>query len=273
MKPSLFIKIAPFFVMVILLLLSLPVRALKVITLTPNTTEMAWAAGLGDALIAVSDFSDYPPAVRQLEHVASGNSIKFERILRLEPDLVVASREVNPQRELEKLQKYGIPVVFIDPQRLEDIPHDIERLAHYSATPDTGIRNARDFRQKLAKLKTQYARENRLPAALLFGVSPLMTTNGQTIQNHVLHVCGVENVFADSRIAWPIVSREQIIYRKPRVLITGIHQEGDEQELQFWYQRTGLPVININPDWFNRSGPRILFAAEALCEEINKKAF
>ncbi|TQI79351.1 vitamin B12 transport system substrate-binding protein [Serratia fonticola] len=273
MKPFLFAKISRYLLLVTCLLCSSPLWALRVVSLAPHTTEMVWAAGLGDALIAVSDYSDYPDAVQKLERVASGNSIKFERILLLKPDLVVASRETNPQRELEKLQKYGIQVVFVDPHSLETIPQDIERLARYGSNPETGARRAHEFRQKLAALSVQFARAEKIPAALLFGVSPLMTTNGQSIQNDVLRVCGVENVFAGSRVAWPVVSREQIISRQPRLLITGTHQEGDDQEMHFWRQRTGYSVINLNPDWFNRSGPRILLAAEDLCKKIKEGHF
>lgn len=273
MKPNLLVNISRYLPMVVCLLCSTSTWALRVISLAPHATEMAWSAGLGDALVAASDYSDYPDAAQKLERVASGNSIKFERILLLKPDMVLASRETNPQRELEKLQKYGVPVEFVDPHRLEEIPQNIERLAHFSANPEIGARNARDFRQKLAMLRTQYARRDKIPAALLFGVSPLMTTNGESIQNDVLQVCGIENVFADSRVGWPVVSREQIISRQPRLLITGTHQEGDVQEIQFWQQKNIYPVVNLNPDWFNRSGPRILLAVEDLCEKIKNGAF
>lgn len=273
MKPFFFAKRSHFLAIAFCLLYSTQAWALRVVSLAPHTTEMAWAAGLGAALIAASDYSDYPDAAQKLERVASGNDIKFERILLLKPDLVLASRETNPQRELEKLQKYGIPVEFIDSHRLEEIPQDIERLARFSANPETGARNARDFRQKLAALSREYAREDKIPAALLFGLSPLMTANGESIQNDVLRVCGVKNIFADSRVAWPVVSREQIISRQPRLLITGTHQEGDEQGMQFWQQKTDYPVINLNPDWFNRSGPRILLAAQDLCQKIKNARF
>lgn len=268
MKHFMFVKAPHFFLIVVSVLFSLQARALRVVSLAPHTTEMAWAAGLGDSLIAVSDYSDYPDAAQKLKRVAYGNSIKFERILLLKPDLVVASRESNPQRELEKLQKYGITVEFIDSHRLEDIAKDIERLARYSSNPEVGALNAHNFRQKLALLRRRYTRESRVPAALLFGVNPLITTNGESIQNDVLRVCGVENVFVNSRVAWPVVSLEQIISRQPLVLITGTHQEGNEQERQFLQQKMGYPLIDLNPDWFNRSGPRILLATEDLCQKI-----
>jgi len=273
MKPYLFVKTSRLLPIVACLLFSAPGWALRVVSLSPDATEMAWAAGLGDSLIAVSDYSDYPDAAKNLERVASGNSIKFERILQIKPDLVIASRELTPQRELEKLQKYGIPVEFADANRLEEIPLNLERLARYSASPETGMRYADGFRQRLETLKSQYARENKIPAALLFSVSPIITSNSESIQSDVLRICGVENIFANSRVAWPVVSREQILSRQPRLLIAGTHQQGDQQEIYFWQQKTDYLIINLNPDWFNRSGPRILLAAEALCQKIMKIDF
>lgn len=144
---------------------------------------------------------------------------------------------------------------------------NLERLARFSANPEIGARYADDFRQRLAALKKKYARENKIPAALLFSVSPIITSNGESIQSDLLQICGVENIFADSRVAWPVVSREQIISRQPRLLITGTHQQGDQQEIYFWQQKTDYLIINLNPDWLNRSGPRILLAAESLCQK------
>ncbi|WP_016602967.1 ABC transporter substrate-binding protein, partial [Yersinia pestis] len=85
-------------------LLTLPAQAAeRVISLSPSTTELAYAAGLGDKLVAVSAYSDYPESAKKLEHVASWQGINVERILALKPDLILAWRGGNPQRPLDQL--------------------------------------------------------------------------------------------------------------------------------------------------------------------------
>lgn len=89
------------------LLLVWPVLAARrVISLAPHATELAYAAGMGEVLVAASDWSDYPPAARRLEQVASWQGVNIERILALKPDLVLGWRGGNPQRVLETLAAY-----------------------------------------------------------------------------------------------------------------------------------------------------------------------
>lgn len=70
----------------------------RVISLAPHATEIAYAAGLGDKLIAVSEMSDYPKEAGELEKVSNYQGIKLERIIALQPDLVIAWPAGNRQR-------------------------------------------------------------------------------------------------------------------------------------------------------------------------------
>ncbi|WP_144395839.1 ABC transporter substrate-binding protein, partial [Pseudomonas sp. Kh7] len=76
-------------------------------SLAPHATELAYAAGLGDKLIAVSEYSDYPEQAKELERVANYQGIKLERIVAMQPDLILVWPAGNPARELEKLEKLG----------------------------------------------------------------------------------------------------------------------------------------------------------------------
>ncbi|VEC00694.1 Vitamin B12-binding protein precursor [Cedecea lapagei] len=105
---------------------------------------------------------------------------------------------------------------------------------------------------------------------LQFSQQPLFTTSRASIQNEVVELCGGQNIFADSRIPWPQVSREQVLMRKPQAIIIA----GDENNIpsvrQFWSNQLQVPIIAVNDDWFTRSGPRIILAAKQLCEELAK---
>ncbi|MDF5306446.1 helical backbone metal receptor, partial [Vibrio parahaemolyticus] len=84
----------------------------RVISLAPHATEIAYAAGLGDKLIAVSEMSDYPKEAGELEKVSNYQGIKLERIIALQPDLVIAWPAGNPAKELEKLKQFGVPIYY-----------------------------------------------------------------------------------------------------------------------------------------------------------------
>ncbi|CAK9884002.1 MAG: Vitamin B12-binding protein [Candidatus Erwinia impunctatus] len=122
------------FVTILLLSASKSVLASGVITLAPHLTELAFAAGITP--VAVSAYSDYPPAAKQLEQVADWQSIKVERILALKPDVVLAWRGGNPQRPLEQLQRLGIHVLWLEPQNLAEVTEALRELRTWSPDPE-----------------------------------------------------------------------------------------------------------------------------------------
>lgn len=246
--------------------------AARVISLAPHATEMAFAAGMGEQLIAVSAWSDYPPQAQALEQVASWQGINLERIIALKPDLILAWREGNPQRPLEQLSAFGIPVMYLDPNKLAMIPHTLELLERYSQHPEVARENAAALRQRLDALQRRYARQTPVPIFLQFSSQPLFTSGGQTLQNQVLSLCGGRNIFADSAVPWPQVSREQVLRRQPQAIIVSGDDSAAANARKFWAPQLDVPVIAVAEDWFNRSGPRLLLAAERICRQLAQRA-
>ncbi|WP_340617688.1 vitamin B12 ABC transporter substrate-binding protein BtuF [Xenorhabdus entomophaga] len=243
--------------------------ASRVISLAPSTTELAYAAGLGDQLVAVSAYSDYPEAAKKLEQVADWQGINVERIIALKPDLILAWRGGNPQRPLEQLAALGIPIFYSDVKKVEDVATDLERLAAYSPHPDIAQKSAADIRQKFNQLKQDYANPNPKPVFLQFGTNPIFTSSAHTIQSEIVSVCGGRNIFADSPVSWPQVNREQVLTRKPEVIVMGGTEEQKQRVADFWQPQLNIKIITLNDDWFSRAGPRVILATEQLCKQLN----
>ncbi|HBJ2591258.1 TPA: vitamin B12 ABC transporter substrate-binding protein BtuF, partial [Salmonella enterica] len=86
----------------------------------------------------------------------------------------------------------------------------------------------------------------------------------------VLTTCGGENVFADSRVPWPQVSREQVLARHPQAIIVA-GKAGEILKIeQYWGNLLKIPVIPLNSDWFERASPRIILAAKQLCNALSQ---
>lgn len=251
------------------LALTLPAAAAqRVISLAPNTTELAYAAGMGDVLLAASAFSDYPPEAKKLEQVASWQGINLERVLALKPDLILAWRGGNPQRVLDQLASFGIPIFYADAKNIDEIAQSLDDLARYSPHPQQAHQAAQQIRQHAAQLKSRYAGNQSRRVLIQFGTQPLFTTSSATLQSQVLSLCGAENIFADSRVPWPQISREHVLMRHPQAIVIS----GGEAEIAsvkaFWSPQLQVPVIALNEDWFNRAGPRIMLAAQQLCSQL-----
>lgn len=104
------------------------------ITLSPANTELAFAAGITP--VAVSSFSDYPPQAAQIEQVATLAGNEPERIVALKPDLVLAWRGGNAERQVNQLSSLGITVKWVDAVSIEQVAQTLRDLAPFSPTPN-----------------------------------------------------------------------------------------------------------------------------------------
>ncbi|HBO22543.1 MAG TPA: vitamin B12 ABC transporter substrate-binding protein BtuF [Providencia sp.] len=242
----------------------------RVISLSPANTELAYAAGLGDSLIAVSAYSDYPEQAKQLEQVSDWQGLNVERIITLKPDLLLAWRGGNPQRPLDQLAALGIPIVYLDPQSIDDVILAIDELAQYSPNPELAQQNITKMKANLAQLKQQNTSNKQAKRVFIqLGTQPLFSAGDHTIQNDVVTFCGGENIFANSAVQWPQVSREQVLTRKPDVIVMTGNKTQEDAVKAFWHSQLDIPIIRLNEDWFHRAGPRIINATQALCEQLN----
>lgn len=246
---------------------SLFAAAPRVITLAPHLTEMAFAAGITP--VAVSAWSDYPPAASALEQVANWQGVNIERILALKPDVVLAWRGGNPQRQIDQLRQLGVNIVWIDPASLDEMADAVAALRRWSPQPQQALEAAQRLKQQEKALRARYASLPRVPLFLQFGQQPLFTAARDTLQNSIITLCAGKNIFADSRVSWPQVSREQVLMRHPQAIVIGGSAEQARQVARFWQPQLQAPVIAINDDWLSRPGPRMLLAAQQLCAALH----
>ncbi|MFY2737199.1 vitamin B12 ABC transporter substrate-binding protein BtuF [Pseudocitrobacter faecalis] len=238
----------------------------RVITLSPANTELAFAAGITP--IGVSSYSDYPDEARHIEQVASWQGINLERIVALKPDVVLAWREGNAERQVNQLSSLGIKVVWIDNHTVESIAATLREIAQWSPHPEKAEQAASQLLRDYNELKSRYANQPKKRVFLQFGFNPIFTSNKAAIQNQVLEMCGGENIFADSRVPWPQVSREQVLTRQPQAIVVAGSASQIPKIEQYWGSQLTIPVIPLNSDWFERASPRIILAAKQLCTAL-----
>lgn len=254
------------------LALEAQVPAKRIITLAPHATEIAFAAGLGNHIIGVSEHSDFPEKAKQIETIANYQGIKLERILALEPDLVIAWPAGHSAKEIDKLRQFGIPIYESHTKTLDDIATNIEQLATFSDNPAIGRQAAADFRRQLTALKMQYHTEQPVSYFYQLSDKPIMTVAGNHWPSDVFRFCGGQNIFEQVSSPYPQVSVEQVIVREPQVLFTSSHTASQVETWSRWQQE--IPALknghtwSLNPDWLNRPTPRTLLAVKAVCAHL-----
>ena len=257
-------------------LVNLATPANKIISLAPSLTELLYAAGAGDKLVGVVEYSDFPEAAKSLPIIGRFDMLDIERILELSPDLVVAWQSGNPRASIGRLQELGLTVYVAEPDQLNSIPNHIEKLALLAGTESVANRAARDFREKLQKLRAEYSA--KAPVSTFYQVwdSPLITAGGSELINDIIKLCGGENIFADISQVAPKVSEEAVLVRNPTVIVaSGMDIQRPEwlDNWKRWPSLTATKLDNLHfipPELLQRHTPRALQGAELMCRYIDQ---
>lgn len=250
--------------------------ARRIATLSPGATELTYAAGAGNQVVAVVSFSDYPPEAKEVTSVGSHTRIDLETVVGLAPDLVVGWVTGNPAEQLETLEALGMPVFYIEPRTVDGVAHTIERLARLAGTEVVGQSVADGFRDGMADLASRYG--NREPVRTFYQVwdEPLMSVNREHLIGQVVQLCGGDNVFGDQPRLVPRLDDEAVLAANPDVIIAGGMGEENRHWLTHWEQYTHLAAVAENnlyfvpPSLIQRPTPRLLEGARLLCEKLEQ---
>lgn len=228
-------------------------------------------------MVATVNSSNYPSEALLLPRVGDGLSINAEQLLSLQPDLIVGwQNTLAIQKLTPMLTRLGIPVVFSEPRRLDQIPADIERLGRVLGTHVQADANADALRKQLATLRHTYAQRTPVSVYIEVGTGPLYTLGNDTLTNDAITACGGVNVFNDSVLVAPAVTVESVLARDPKaVIIANANPDRVTQRTAYW-KDLHLPaaqqghVYGIHPDTLVRPGPRLIQATQELCGKLDR---
>ena len=249
--------------------------AKRIVTLAPHATEMLYAAGAGDRLIGTVEYSDYPPAAKKVPRVGSYDRFDLEAISALKPDLVIAWETGNPAAPVEKIRALGLTVYASQPNRMEDVAGQLERLGQLAGTEAVANQAAERFRQRLAGLRAANAGKPKVRVFYQIWKAPLMTVGGPQIISSAIELCGGENVFGKLSQMAPTVSVEAVLEADPEAIVaTGMGDARPEwlDDWNKWPRMTAVKhgnLFHIHPDLMQRHTPRILDGTEQLCAALD----
>ncbi len=247
--------------------------AARVVTLSPHLTELVYAAGAGRALVGVPLYSDYPEAAKAVPRIGDATRVDLERVLALQPDLVLAWKSGNSAADIARLERLGLRVYVSDAPRLGDVSRVIRTLGTLAGTSDDAQRAARAYEEEIDRLRTRYAGDAPVRVFYQIWDRPLLTVNGRHLISDVLRLCGGINVFADARLLTPSVSLESLIAARPQAILGGSSGMTPAQFDAQWRAReipalSAVPVRYVSPDFIQRPTPRIAAGAQAICRQL-----
>jgi len=256
--------------------LKLAAPAKRIVSLAPHVTELLFAVGAGKQVVGTVDYSDYPAAAKAIPKVGGYSKLDLEAIVALKPDLIIGWESGNHAASVQKLRSMGLPVYLTQPNKLEEIPSVLERFGKLAGTEVAAKQAARQFRERQAKLTSQYSHKPNVPVFYQVWKQPLMTVNGKQIISDVLRICGGSNVFADLPILAPTVTAEAVIAINPEVILASGMGQSRPDWVDDWRRWGSLTAVKRNnlyfipPDLLQRHTPRILDGAEKLCHLLDE---
>lgn len=250
------------------LLLGFSVQALaveRVVSLAPSLSEIVVELGAADLLVGVLDGGERPSALAQVPSVGRYGQLDMERLLSLQPDLILLwPGSVGPAQR-EQLQRLNIPVYVAEPHNLEQLTTQVQAIAEQLGRADAGLALADQLRRRLAELRQRYQRVKPLRVFYQVWNQPLYTVGGEQIISDALQVCGARNVFDELKLPAPQVSIESVLQRDPQLILVG-----DQAQLEAWKVWPSMAArVRLVPDkGLERPSGQMLEAVARLCQVI-----
>jgi iron complex transport system substrate-binding protein len=264
--------------------LTLPAPPVRIISLAPNVTEILYALGLGDRIVGLTRYCDFPKAARAKPKIGGLLDLNFERIKSLFPDLVIAFRG-NPLNALDRLRQLGLPLFTLDiAGGIEAIPSLVAKIG--AVTGQTA---------QAESIVAGLAAKEKAVAAALTGVrttprvflslqgSGLWTFGRSSYFNDLLRRAKAASITGAVDKAWFEYGREALLRDDPDAIIILARSEEEFRSAVRWYRsQSGLGRLRalrgnrflyLDQNAASRFGPRLYDTLTDLARLLHPEAF
>ena len=249
--------------------------AKRIVALAPHLVENTYSAGAGEFLVGVVEHSDFPKQAKTLPIVGGYEKTNHERILELEPDLVLAWQSGNSHSSLELLRELGLTIYVNQADTLEDVARTIRDIGTLADTQEHADKTASAFLNIIEKVRSKYKNAEKITSFYQVWNSPLQTINGNHIISNAIDLCGGSNIYADEFAVAPIVNIESVITRDPEAIIASGMSAARPEWLDQWKQWDSMHAVQknnlfyVNPDHIQRHTIRLLDGINRICAQLD----
>ncbi len=253
----------------------------RIISMAPSNTEILYALGLGDKIVAVTDYDNYPPEVKQKQSIGGFSTPDFETIISLSPDLVVAAN-LQWMDVITALEDRGVPVLVIDPKTIDQLLDGITLVGQATGATDKAAEVVKGLRKRVDAV-TGVMVSSSMPGVLyIVWHDPLMVAGQGTLIDDMISRAGGRNVAHDLN-GYAEMSVEAVVAANPQVIIVSNSMgEGMDAPLKFAQAderlngtdaRVNNRVFPIDSDLADRPGPRAIDALEQFARLVHPELY
>jgi len=249
--------------------------AKRIIALSPHGVEMLYAIGAGDRIVATIDTADYPAAALKIPHIGNFNGIQIEKIVALQPDLIIAWDSGNKSADLNKLKSLGFEIFYSLPKNIPDIGKELIKIGELTGLKTQAQLVANKINKQHQAIVNRYANKKSVSVFYQLWHDPLRTIGPDNWNESLINDCNGANLFNDTSTPYPIVSLENILTKNPQVIIIPHHSGEVGVKKEIWKKWQNINAVKnnniftIDGDLLHRFTPRAIEGLKRLCEAID----
>ncbi|MGQ0812245.1 MAG: ABC transporter substrate-binding protein [Nitrospiraceae bacterium] len=252
----------------------------RIVSLAPSVTEILFAIDMGEQIVGVTPYCDYPADAKAKPKVGYVHP-NIESIVALQPDLVLAPREFMRADVLGKLEQLKIATFILEAKNVEDIPIHIQTLGRMLDRLSLADQIAMQLRQQLAELRARTEGLPRPRVLYVLNSQPLITVGPGSFIHQLIDLAGGANVAARAKAPYPRLNMEEVIKEDPELIVfpTGSAEGISTGEQQLWERWQTITAVKhkrfhrVPSDLLNRPGPRIVEGLNILTRILHPEAF
>ncbi|HIH36591.1 MAG TPA: cobalamin-binding protein [Methanocellales archaeon] len=263
---------------------TIPKELNRIVSLSPSNTEILFALGLGDKVVGVTRYCNYPPEAQERAEIGGFTTVNIEKVVALRPDLVLADSSLQ-KAVVEELEKFGLSVVALGSDDVDDILEDIELIGKITGREEIAQELTANMRKRIKAItdNTKGLNETQLTKALfILGLDPLRVAGPGSLAHILIQLAGGCNIAADAEAKYVVYSSELLIERDPDVIIFNKNMGTIEITVNDLKGQPGWDAISavkngrvygIDGDIISRKGPRIVDGLEDIAGCIHPELF
>ena len=244
----------------------------RIVSLAPGITEILYALNIGDKIVGVTSFCNWPVQARQKPQIGGFINPSIERIVSLRPDLIIATADGNRKDTVQQLEKIGLIVYVTNPSDTKGILASILHIGEITSTQ----KNAKTLVERLQKRLNNVTAQTRdkIKPRIFFqiGLDPVITAGRGTLINEVIGLAGGINIAGSDTARYPRYSAEGIMGGCPDIVLFAPMANDKEfvTVKKFWQKFKEIPAVKNNKiypvetDLISRASPRIIDAIEKM---------
>ncbi|MFC1897405.1 ABC transporter substrate-binding protein [Chloroflexota bacterium] len=254
----------------------------RIVSHVPSITETLFALGLGERVVGVSDYCDYPEEAELKPSVGNYFNPSIENIVVLDPDLVLTDGHSENVKGLESL---GITYFVVDPKDIDGIFEDIELLGKVTGTEEAAKTLIDDMKEDISYVNSRVKDAPRVKVFYIIDATDLTlpwTVGPGSFADVLITMAGGENAAAKAQDAWVQFSIEEIVSSDPEIIIlpakhgTAFTSSETLETYPAWRGISAVKqdrICTIDGDLVDRSGPRIVQGLKEMAKIIHPELF